>query len=181
MKMTWQWMGVSLLVTMVVLAGARANAQEDEARRSAGMMMNPSLPAQVVAVEERRDFGDYTSATLTKKAWDALNRNDHAGVELYANKCIELYQEEAKRQQASLHDFAPQDRAFDYWALNDVATAYLIKGLSSVAQGRSAQAELAFQAILKDYPLAQAWNSKGWMWKVQAGAKDQLALLRTDR
>lgn len=176
-----QWIGVSVIVMLMAMTGAVVGAQERKiAQLSPGVMMSPSVPADAVAQQrERRDFGDYASATLTTKAWNALNRNDHAGVELYADKCIELYEEEAQRQQASLTDFAPKDTAVEYWALNDVATASLIKGLSRVAQGRSLEAEQAFQTIIREYPYAQAWNSKGWMWKVQSGAKDQLALMES--
>lgn len=179
MNVLMQWIGVTVLVMIVAIAGVIAGAQEGRTVVNAGPMLNPSLIVPVVTADAR-DFGDYTSATLTKRAWDALNKNDSAGVELYTNKCIELYEQEAKRQQASLQDFAPQEVAFEHWALNDVATAYLIKGLSHVAQGHAQQAERTFQTIIQEYSYAQAWNSKGWMWKVQSGARDQLALLRTE-
>jgi tetratricopeptide (TPR) repeat protein len=120
------------------------------------------------------DFGDYTSETLTVKAWGALDKSDHKGVELYTKKCIELYEEEAKKQQASLTEFAPKDKAFNYWALNDVATCYFILGESLMAQGRYQDAKAAFERIVNDLSFAQCWDPKGWFWKVAVGARGRL-------
>jgi len=120
------------------------------------------------------DFGDYTSQTLTTKAWEALGQNDHRGVELYTKKCLELYEEEAKQQQASLKEFAPKDKAFDAWALNDVATCYFILGESLLAQKRYAEAKAAFERVVDDFSYAQCWDPKGWFWKVAVAARGRL-------
>lgn len=120
------------------------------------------------------DFGDYTSATLTTKAWDALNQGDHQGVEVYVKKCINLYEAEAKAQQAQLADFATKDKAFSSWALNDVATCYFILGESLLKQKRYDEAKAAFERIINDFSFAQCWDPKGWFWKVAVGARDRL-------
>ena len=120
------------------------------------------------------DFGDYTSETLTVKAWEALGKSDHKGVELYTKKCIELYEEEAKKQQASLTEFAPKEKAFNYWALNDVATCYFILGESLMTQQRFQDAKVVFDRVVKDFGFAQCWDPKGWFWKVAVGARGRL-------
>jgi len=120
------------------------------------------------------DFGDYTSQTLTVKAWEALGKNDHRGVELYTKKCIELYEGDAKKQQAQLKDFAPKDRAFDSWALNDVATCYFILGESLMAQKQHKDAQAAFERIVNDFSFAQCWDPQGWFWKVTVGARGRI-------
>ncbi len=120
------------------------------------------------------DFGDYTSQTLTTKAWEALGQNDHKGVELYTKKCIELYENDAKQQQASLTEFAPKDKAFDYWALNDVATCYFIYGESLMAQKRTQEAKPAFERVVNDFSFAQCWDPKGWFWKVAVASRGRL-------
>jgi tetratricopeptide (TPR) repeat protein len=120
------------------------------------------------------DFGDYTSQTLTVKAWEALGKNDAKGVELYTKKCIELYEEEAKKQQASLTEFAMKEKAFNYWALNDVATCYFILGESLMAQTRWAEAKAAFERVVNDFTFAQCWDPKGWFWKVAVGSRGRL-------
>ncbi|MBI4354112.1 MAG: tetratricopeptide repeat protein [Candidatus Omnitrophica bacterium] len=120
------------------------------------------------------DFGDYTSETLTTKAWDALNQDDHQGVEVYVKKCINLYETEAKAQQAQLTDFATKDKAFSYWALNDVATCHFILGESLLKQKRYDEAKAAFERVINDFSFAQCWDPKGWFWKVAVGARDRL-------
>jgi tetratricopeptide (TPR) repeat protein len=120
------------------------------------------------------DFGDYKSETLTVKAWGALDGGDHKGVELYTRKCIELYEADAKRQQAQLKEFAPKEKVFEYWALNDVATCYFILGESLIAQKRYKEAKAAFERIINDFAFAQCWDPKGWFWKVAVGARDRL-------
>ncbi len=120
------------------------------------------------------DFGDYKSETLTKKAWGALDKGDHRGVELYVKKCLELYEADARRQQGRLSDFAPKDKVFDYWALNDVATCYFILGESLIAQRRFQEAKVAFERVISDFSFAQCWDPRGWFWKVAVGGRDRL-------
>ena len=120
------------------------------------------------------DFGDYTSQTLVVKAWQALGKNDHRGVELFTKKCIELYEAEAKAQQAKLSDFAPKDKAFDSWALNDVATAFFILGESLLAQQRPKEARAAYERVLNDFSFAQCWDTAGWFWKVAVAARGKI-------
>lgn len=135
-----------------------------------------ALPRTVNAEEAggAYDFGDRTSATLTQKAWQAFGGGDHRGVELYAKKCLQLYEAEAKKQQASLTSLPPKDQAFQHWALNDVATCYLILGQSRAAQGRTEEARSAFRTIIEQFPFAQAWDGRGWLWTVADGAQDEL-------
>jgi len=120
------------------------------------------------------DFGDYTSQTLTTKAWDALKANDHKGVETYVKKCAELYEAEAKKQQASLSEFAPKDKAFDYWALNDVGTSYFIWGESLMAQKRYKEAKASYERVVNEFSFAQCWDPKGWFWKVAVAARGKI-------
>lgn len=129
---------------------------------------------QLATIGTPYDFGDYTSQTLTTKAWQALDAQDHTGVELYAKKCIELYEHDAQAQQASLTDFAPKDKAFDQWALNDVATCYFILGESLMAQRRFPEAKATFERVVSDFSFAQCWDPKGWFWKIAVGARGRI-------
>ncbi len=134
---------------------------------------------QLNLVGTKYDFGDYTSQTLTSKAWESMESEDHKGVDLYVKKNIELYEAKAKEQQASLKDFAPKEKAFDYWALNDIGTSYFILGKSLLAQGKVDQAKEAFNNVIQKFSYAQCWDPKGWFWKVAQGAQDQLSTIGT--
>ena len=125
----------------------------------------------------RVDFGDYSSLTLTVRAWEALGRGDAAAVAAYTKMCITLYEAEAKQQQASLKDFASKEHAFEPWALNDVATCYFILGESLRAQRHSADARSAFERIIAEFGFAQCWDPRGWFWKVTEGARIRLTVL----
>lgn len=137
-------------------------------------------PAPVpTSVGQEYDFGDFTSETLTTKAWEALDQGNPDAAEAYARKCIELYSTHADQQAGGLADFAPEDTVFDYWAMNDVATSALILGKVLVAQGRIQEARVALSAVVTDYPFAQAWDPRGWFWKVAQAAQDQLDTMGT--
>ena len=138
--------------------------------QAASAMMGP---------EEEYDFGDFTSQALTVKAWESLILEDYAAVDVYTRKCIEMYEAKAQEQQAQLRDFAPADSAFQYWALNDVATCYFIQGRGLALRKQFDEARQKFEYVIKNYPYAQAWDSRGWFWKVAKGAKDNLTTLGT--
>jgi len=122
------------------------------------------------------DFGDYSSSTLTTKAWQALNGNNYDAVAAYTDKCIELYAEKAKEMQASMTEYAweSQEKIFSYWALNDVGTCYFIKGEAARKAGDNDAAKSAYQKVINDYFYAQAWDPQGWFWKPAEGAQQKI-------
>ncbi|MBI2104268.1 MAG: tetratricopeptide repeat protein [Candidatus Omnitrophica bacterium] len=179
---TVQWLMVVGMVAGGV--GTAASAQQEVGARGAPSQQKPAAPegaAKAVppATTGEYDFGDFSSETLATKAWQALDAKDYAAVEAYTKKCISLYEKKAVEQQASLTDFAPKEKAFNYWALNDVATCYFILGKASAAQGKAKDAQAAFQTVIDKLGYAQCWDPKGWFWKVAEGAKDQLAISGT--
>ena len=130
---------------------------------------------RIRCIDMHIDFGDYKSSTLTAKGWDALKQNRPMAAEAYANKCIELYSEQADTQQISLRDFPSEGLEWEYWALNDVGTCLFIKGQALAKLGKQAESDRAFQDILGRYRYAQCWdNSGGWFWKVADAARKLL-------
>ena len=123
------------------------------------------------------NYGDFSSQQLTGKAWEALESKDYDAVYAYTNKCISLYSGKAKAMEAKLDDFAPKGTEFDYWALNDVATCYLVKGNALLEQGKIAEAKDAYNTIIKEYGYGQCWDPKGWFWKPAEAAKDKIDLV----
>lgn len=131
-------------------------------------------------VTHAQDFGDHTSATLTGKAWQALGEGKHDLVTAYTNKCRELYEAEASKQQASLSDFAAADTAHSYWALNDVGTCLFIAGESLAQQGKPKEAVASYQKLVDDFGFCQCWDTKGWFWKPAEAAAGKLTQLEFD-
>lgn len=122
------------------------------------------------------DFGDYTSVTLTTKAWQALAADDIEAVEAYTSKCLELYESEAKRMQESLAEYAweSKEEIFKYWALNDVGTSLFIQGEIFRKAGRPEDAKVAYKRLIDEYYYSQCWDPKGWFWKPSEAAQQKL-------
>jgi len=148
-----------------------------------GWFWKPAAAAQekldMIASGSNIDFGDYTSATLVNKAWDALKANDVKAVEAYTNKCVELYGAKAKDMQASLKDYATgsNNDIFKNWALNDVATIYYVEAEAYRAAGMKDKAKDAYNQIINTYSFGQAWDTKGWFWKPAEGAKEKIQMM----
>jgi tetratricopeptide (TPR) repeat protein len=124
------------------------------------------------------NYEDYRSVTLTEKAWKALSAGDYKGVELYTKKVIYLYGEKAVEMQAQLKECAKGSFAPYYWALNDVATCYLILGQSYQKQGDTAKAKEMFNTVINQYSYAQCWDPRGWYWKVAKISQEKIAALQ---
>ena len=125
------------------------------------------------------DFGDYTSMTLTVKAWEALANKDLDGVLAYTNKCMELYEAKAKEMQESMTEYAweSKEKIFSYWALNDVGTCLFIRGEAYLNAGDKEKAKENFKNLVDNYYFAQCWDPKGWFWKPAEGAQQKLEAL----
>ena len=133
---------------------------------------------RVFTLDTGYDFGDYTSEFLTNKAWEGLDKKDYRQVELYAQKCIYLYRENAKSQQNSLKNFASVSFIPFYWSLNNVGTCYFILGESYLAQKRYEEAKKMYQEVIDNYAFARCWDKRGWFWKVSDSAKERLEKLK---
>jgi tetratricopeptide (TPR) repeat protein len=135
---------------------------------------------QLLGIEKGVDFGTGTSEALTTKAWEALAAKDYEKVNIYTDKCISAFSAKAKEMQAALKDFAAKEKAFDYWALNDVATCTFIKGKAAAEQGTKDEAKSLFNQVIKDYSFAQCWDpANNAFWPVAQGAKDQISSIDT--
>ena len=127
-----------------------------------------------------QDFGDHSSATLTKKAWEALAAGQDDMVLAYTAKCRELYEAEAKTQQAGLTEFAAAEKAHDFWALNDVGTCLFIEGQVHEKAGRTKEAVAAYRTLADDLKFSQCWDTKGWFWRPAEAASGKLKQLDFD-
>ena len=128
------------------------------------------------------DFGDFTSQTLTGKAWSAFSSNDLDKALVYTNKCVELYKDEATKMQASLTEYPweTKEEIFSYWALNDVGTCLFIKGEMLRKAGMKEEAKVAFNDLANNYFFAQSWDPNGWFWKPSDAAKEKLVEMETE-
>jgi tetratricopeptide (TPR) repeat protein len=122
------------------------------------------------------DFGDSKSNTLVSKAWDALAKSDLDAVNAYVKKCVELYEAEAKKMQASLTEYAweSNEQVFSFWALNDVGTILFIQGEANKNVNKLDEAKAAYKRVVEEFSFAQCWDPAGWFWKPAEAAKQKL-------
>jgi beta-glucuronidase len=132
----------------------------------------------VVLAEDKLSSGE-----LIVKSWAAHGIKDaeHFQQTLqYTQQLIDLYQPEADKQQASLKGF-PKNRPDieAVLALNDVGTAYFIQGECYRDQGKNEEAIKAFKTVLYKYCYAQAWDPRGWFWKVAKASRESILKLNS--
>jgi len=142
----------------------------------------PAAPA-ATASPAALDFGDFGSATIVGKAWKAAADKDYVSVLGYTNKCIEMFQKQALEQQKSLTEPVPvsdKEKVFSMWALNDVGTAYFIKGQALEKTGKTKEAIEAYKFLADNLAFAQTWDPKGWFWKPAAAAAERVKALEFD-
>lgn len=130
---------------------------------------------EIHCMDYKVDFGNYSSETLTAKAWKSLQAGRYDAMELYVRKCVELYGEVAREMQSSLADFAVKGQEQDYWALNDVGTCLFIRGKALQRQRKNREAGLVYRELLSEYGFAQCFDPHGWYWKIADEARRNLA------
>ncbi len=111
------------------------------------------------------DFSNESPEALTAKSWEALNKKDEHAVLAYTSRCIELYQEDAKDQEAKLDDFAPSGSEMDYEALNNVAVSYFIRGEFYKHKKDWKESRKNYKKAIDNFYFAQYWDPRGWWWK----------------
>ena len=122
------------------------------------------------------DFGDSKSATLIGKAWGAIADEDLEAVVAYTKKCLEVYGEEAAKQQSALQDYVvgTDEEVFVNWALNDVATILFIQGQAYQKAGMPEEAKASYQKLIAEFTYGQCWDPAGWFWKPAEAASEEI-------
>ena len=115
------------------------------------------------------------SCVLQVGAWDALVAEQYEVAVSFAAACVELNEDAARKQQASL-SAKPADGGFpEYGALNHAGTCSFIKGEALTKLHDNGGASTAYEAVLDEFSYSQAWDPKGWFWSVADAAKAGLA------
>ena len=120
------------------------------------------------------------SGDLIVKAWGVHGKRDIENTFKYTQELIDLYKDEADKQQASLKALpkgADEINAVD--TLNNVATAYFIQAESYMRQDKKEEAKKLFQLIIDKYPYAQAWDPRGWYWQIAEASRQSIKKMET--
>ncbi|WFB37277.1 beta-glucanase precursor [Kiritimatiellota bacterium B12222] len=127
-----------------------------------------------------QDFGDFSSQTLTGKAWEAYGKGNFELALTYTAKCKEMYMSEALKQEASLDAFPVGEGTHEYWALNDVGTCLFIEGQIYEKQKNITQALEVYAVVVNQLSFSQCWDEKGWFWKPAEASAGRIKQLEFD-
>ncbi len=116
-----------------------------------------------------------SSSDLTTQAWVAHGKRDIEATNKYTQECIDLYKDQAEKDQASLTALPKNKHEIEaVQVLNDVATCYFIQAESLLRQGKIDEAEKILQLIIGKYFFAQGWDARGWFWSIKLAAQQTL-------
>ena len=122
-----------------------------------------------------------SSGELIVKSWEAHGKKNVEETFGYTQQLIDLYQDEADNQQASLSALPKgKDDIEAMAALNDVGTAYFIQGESYRDQGKVDESVEAFKVVVDRFPYSQAWDPRGWYWQIAKASKESIIKLKPD-
>lgn len=120
------------------------------------------------------------SDLLIIKAWEAHAKRDIEATFKYTQECIDLYRDEAGKEQATLKALPKgKDEINAVEVLNNVATAYFIQAESYMRQDKPEKAKEVFQLIIDKYYYAQAWDQRGWYWQIAEASKQSIKKMET--
>jgi len=120
------------------------------------------------------DTEELSPRELILRAWEAWGAEDYERTFSWTNKCIEMYSEKAKEEQASLWAMPSTEVIDKYEALNAVGSSFFIQGEAYFSQGKIDEAKKAFTTVIEDYGYAQNWDPRGWFWSVKEKSKASL-------
>lgn len=125
-----------------------------------------------------------TSRELTEQMWEAYEQGNYEKALVCTYELEQRWTLQAKEQQTqkaqSGCDYMPDPgnqteiESFwaDYWALNDVAIGWFVRGEIFREQEQCAEARAAYKVVIDEYSCAYAWDAKGWFWKIAEGAQN---------
>jgi len=129
------------------------------------------------AIPDKRgvDILKLSSGELTTRAWVAHGQRDIEATNKYTQECIDLYKDQAEKEQASLTALPKNKNEIGAVpALNDVATCYFIQAESLLRQEKIDAAKKILQLIIDQYSFAQSWDARGWFWSIKLAAQQTL-------
>jgi len=120
------------------------------------------------------------SGDLTTKAWISHGKKDIEATNNYTQECIDLYKQQAEKEQASLTALPKNKKEIEaVQSLNDVATCYFIQAESLMRQQKNDEAKKIFKLIMDKYSYGQAWDPRGWFWSIRLAAEQSIKKIET--
>jgi beta-glucuronidase len=142
-----------------------------------GLFLSVCMP--IAFCDEQQGEQNLSPKELIVRAWEAWGAKDYEKTLYYTDKCIELYSEKAKEEQAALSGFPATEVIDQYEALNAVGTSFFIQGEVYLSQGKIDEAKKVFINAIEQYGYAQNWDPRGWFWSVKEKSQASLEKINT--
>ncbi len=118
---------------------------------------------------------------LILKAWGALGAGAFDTAIAISEKVLDRFHERALAQQKSLGgQFHKAGKEKEYAELNACGAALYVIAEAYEKQGECDKAVEFYRRAIKEFPLAQNWDPRGWYWKVSEEAKAKIEKIEKD-
>ena len=115
------------------------------------------------------------SADYVKKGWALRGAKKYAEAYKVTEECITKYSKQADRLAATLTDFPSSGDEETYKVMNNVAECYFIRGEAFRDEQKKEESKKNFQIVVDKYPYAQAFDPRGWYWKLAEAAQSAIS------
>jgi beta-glucuronidase len=143
---------VAISAAVPAADGQEAPAAADVA--AAGTAGQPSLTGLLASARKAKDEGDFKS------------------VYEYVAQATTRFAAAARAQEKTLKDFPPAEQMNNYETLNLLAQCQFIKAEALKEEGKKDEAVEAFKEVVSGFHYAQAWDPRGWYYKLADTAQD---------
>ena len=158
-----------------------------------GAISIPRPDAPSMAVSDIAARGWIAQEQCLSKSWDAFNKARYESAIKFAEQCIDRFGRTADRAQEKLEsdreplpptgtvDDSEKQAILKRRVLNDVATAYFIKGQAAEYLSKQNPNSQKFKDIAKEayeatchYKHGRTWDPRGWFWSPCEAASEHL-------
>ena len=143
-------------------------AQNETAQNNASAVA-VNVTATVPVVSEQP-----TLAELLASARKAKDEDKFDEVYDLVGQAMERFGQEARAEQKALKDFPPSEQINNYAVLNNVAQCQFIKAEALKKEDKKVEAIEAFKEVISGFPYAQAWDPRGWYYKLADTAQEAI-------
>jgi hypothetical protein len=175
------------------LYGENCEYFEGDAMQKAIKSISP-LFILVLAVLSARALGEQP---CLQKAWNAYNHSDYTRTIDFTNECIDQFSARALRDENALETSYEKEpptgsvdssfdrkKIFERWAVNDVSTAYFVRGQAAERLYKQHKKSEYMRLAKESYSAAarlkfgRCWDPQGWFWSPPDSSAERLAVLK---
>ncbi|MBI5874075.1 MAG: hypothetical protein HZB36_08095 [Candidatus Omnitrophica bacterium] len=118
------------------------------------------------------ELGEASLSDLLSLARKAKDKDDFDGVYKYVGQAMARFAGAARAQAKDLKSFPPSEQINNYETFNLLAQCQFIKAEALKKEGKKLEAIEAFKEVVSDFPYAQAWDPRGWFYKLATTAQE---------